>query len=264
MFRVSSNKQKKCIQTARRYRDATVYLSRQGPDVVDLSICAWSRQAIPAIMYGVESIIFSESNIEALERVQGSWARNTLSLPAACPGVVAQMLLGVPTVKQVIYATQLKYFLRLTQLPSSRYAAKALLEHETGGWKSPYLANMARIQVDMGLLQLPPAPECIDMVAAAVFKERLKIKVKSLSSVPVMWKCVKRERASTAREGEDWRWVNWAIMGASGVQLDRETGVWRKRCPEDGAKFTELIRVCSHGSSQEGHRPLPLLHKLRD
>ena len=141
MFRVSSNKQKKCIQTGRRYRDATVYLSRQGPDVVDLSICAWSRQAIPAIMYGVESIIFSESNIEALERVQGSWARNTLSLPAACPGVVAQMLLGVPTAKQVIYTTQLKYFLRLTQLPSSRYAAKALLEHETGGWKSPYLAN---------------------------------------------------------------------------------------------------------------------------
>ena len=100
--------------------------------------------------------------------------------------------------------------------------------------------TMARIQVDIGLLQLPPAPECIDMVAAAVVKERLKIKVKSLSSIPVMWKCVKRERASTAREGEDWRWVNRAIMGASGVQLDRESGVWRKRCPEDGAKFTEL------------------------
>ena len=240
MFRVSSHKQKKCILTARRYRDATRYLSRQGPDIVDLSICAWSRQAVPAIMYGVENIIFAESNIEALERIQGSWARNTLNLPSACPGVVAQMLLGVPSIKQIIFTTQLKYFLRLTQMPSSRYAAQALLEHETGGWRSPYLANMARIQVDMGLLQLPPAPECIDKRVEAVFRERLKIKVQSLSSIPVFWRDVKRRRAATAREGEDWRWVNRAIMGASGVQLDRESGVWRKRCPEEGAVFTEL------------------------
>ena len=240
MFRVSSSKQKKCISTARRYRDATRYLSRQGPDVVDLAVCAWSHQAIPAVMYGVENIIFSESNIDALERVQGSWARNTLNLPAACPGVAAQMLLGVPTVKEVLYKIQLKYFLRLTQLPKSRYAALALLEHETGGWRSPYLMNMARIQVDIGLLHLPPAPECIEKVLEKVFQERLKSKVSSLSSIPVVRENVRRERASTAREGEDWRWINRAVMGASGVQLDRERGVWRKRCPEDGAAFTDL------------------------
>ena len=254
MFKVSSNKQKKCIVTARRYRDATRYLSRQGPDVVDLSICAWSRQAVPAILYGVENIIFAESNIEALERVQGSWAGNTLNLPSACPGVVAQMLLGVPSIKQLIYATQLKYFLRLTQMPTSRYAAQALLEHETGGWRSPYLANMARIQVDIGLLHLPPVPQCIDKVVEDVFQERLKVKVKSLSSIPVLRQEVKKERAATAREGEEWRWVNRAIMGASGVQLDRESGVWRKRCPEEGAVFTELHCVSECAATAQVRR----------
>ena len=70
----------------------------------------------------------------------------------------------------------------------SRYAAQALLEHETGGWRSPYLANMAKIQVEMGLLQLPPGPECIQVVASNVFRERLKDKVQCLVSIPVVRK----------------------------------------------------------------------------
>ena len=94
--------------------------------------------------------------------------------------------------------------------------------------------------MDIGLLHLPPAPECIEKVLEKVFQERLKSKVSSLSSIPVVRESVRRERASTAREGEDWRWINRAVMGASGVQLDRERGVWRKRCPEDGAAFTDL------------------------
>ena len=137
MCHVSTAKQKKCIQAAQRYRGATRYLSRQGPDVVDLSVVAWRRQAVPAVIFGTENIIFSNTTIKALERVQAAWARSTLNLPQSCPGVAAQLLLGAPTFKQMIYSSELKAFLRLIQLPSTRYAAHALLEHEVGGWKFP-------------------------------------------------------------------------------------------------------------------------------
>ena len=249
MFRVSSAKQKKCVQAAERYRGATRYLSRQGPDVVDLSVVAWRRQAVPAIIFGTENIIFSDTTIEALERVQGAWARNTLNLPQTCPGVAAQLLLGAPTFKQMLYTSQLKAFLRLTQLPSNRYAAHALLEHEVGGWKSPYLEYMAKIQMDLGIMQLPPAKENIIKVVENLFERRLKEKVKSLTSVPVLQERVTVTRARSAREGEDWRWVNRAIMGATGIQYDREKSLWRKRCPEDGALNSDLHCMSECGAT---------------
>ena len=249
MSRVSTAKQKKCVQAAVRYRGATKYLSRQGPDVVDLSVVAWRRQAVPAVIFGTENIIFSNTTIEALERAQGAWARNTLNLPQACPGVAAQLLLGAPTFKQMIYTLQLKAFLRLTQLPSTRYAAHALLEHEVGGWKSPYLENMAKIQMDLGILQLPPTKENIENVVENLFKKRLKEKVELLTSVPIMKENVSVARARSAREGEDWRWINRAIMGATGIQFDREKGLWNKRCPEDGAINSDLHCVSECGAT---------------
>ena len=249
MYKVTTAKQKKCVAAAERYRGATRYLSRQGPDVVDLSVVAWRRQAVPAITFGTENIIFSDSTFEALERVQAGWAKDTLNLPKSCPGVVAQLLLGAPTMRQMIYTSQLKAFLRLTQLPSTRYAAHALLEHEVGGWKSPYLENIAKIQVDLGILQLPPVKENIDKVVDKLYEQRLKIKVESLTSVPILKEKVTVARARSAREGEDWRWINRAIMGATGIQYDREKGIWNKRCPEDGAINTDLHCVSECGTT---------------
>ena len=158
-------------------------------------------------------------------------------------------MLGAPTFKQMIYTAQLKAFLRMTQLASSRYAAQALLEHEVGGWKSPYLENMARIQMDLGILQLPPAKENIDKVVESLFERRLKEKVESLTSVPIMKERVTMARARSAREGEDWRWINRAIMGATGIQYDREKSLWNKRCPEDGALNSDLHCVCECGAT---------------
>ena len=43
-------------------------------------------------------------------------------------------------------------------------------------------------------------------------------------------------------------------MGASGVQLDRENGVWRRRCPEDGATFTDLHCVSECAATAQVRR----------
>ena len=52
MFRTSTAKQLKTVAAARRYRAACRYLSRRGPDVVDVSVCAWRNVAIPALLFG--------------------------------------------------------------------------------------------------------------------------------------------------------------------------------------------------------------------
>ena len=103
--------------------------------------------------------------------------------------------------------------------------------------------------MDLGIFQLPPAKENIDKVVENLFKRRLKKKVGLLSSVPVLQERVTMARARSAREGEDWRWINRGIMGAKGIQLDREKGLWYKRCPEDGAPNSNLHCVSECGAT---------------
>ena len=95
MFRTSTAKQLKTVTAARRYRGACRYLSRRGPDVVDVSVCAWRNVAIPALLFGVESVVFSNTTIEMLEREQARWAKETLMLPRYTSNLSAQLLLGV-------------------------------------------------------------------------------------------------------------------------------------------------------------------------
>jgi hypothetical protein len=246
MCRTASAKQKKCLVAARRYRAACRYLSRQGPDVVDVAVCAWSNVAVPSILYGTESVKFSETTMAALDAEQAKWAKETLGLPSKTPNVVAQLLLGVPSFKQMIYQKQLKYFMRLTELPASRYAAQALVEHETGGWRSPYLLHISAIQMELDLVQLPPEAKLVEEIVATHCKGLLNDKLEKLSSVPVdRVDCVKR--APSAREGEAWRWINKAIMGASMLRYSVTGEEWRSKCGPDQVTNTDLhcVSCCS-------------------
>jgi hypothetical protein len=54
-------------------------------------------------------------------------------------------------------------------------------------------------------------------------------------------------RARSAREGEGWVWLNRAIMGATMLRYDQESGVWDRRCGADGVDNTDLhcVSECS-------------------
>ena len=102
--------------------------------MVEVFICSWTNVAIPALLFGSESVVFTEGNIERLEREQARWAKETLRLPQYCSNLAAQLLLGVPSMRQLLYLHQFKFYMRLNSLPDSRFAAQALREHESGGW----------------------------------------------------------------------------------------------------------------------------------
>lgn len=247
MRRITTAKQKKCVTAARRYRAAARYLSRRGPDVVDLSVCSWRNVAIPAITFCCEMIQFSESTLKSLDQESARWAKETLNLPSNTPNVCSQVLLGVPSFKEVILKAQLKYYLRLRELPTSRYASQALWEHEYGGWPSSYLDYITDVRVELDMITLPPTAKEIDEVVAFHFLEELNEKLDNLSSV-VIKPLEEVKRARSAKEGKDWNWINMAIMGSYGVRRQvGDDGRRRRLCPVDQVPNTDLhcVTECS-------------------
>ena len=243
--KITTAKQKKCVTAARRYRGACRYLARQGPDVVDMSVCCWRNVAMPAICYGVETVLFSEATLNSLDLETSKWAKETLNLPTSTTNVCPQVLLGVPTFKQIIYNTQLKYFSRLQNLPTSRYAAQALMEHLRGGWKSPYMNYINKIRTEVGMVVVPKVEKDVELITNTYFIDQLNMKMSCLKSVQVVKPIIQLNRARSAREGEKWRWINMALMGSTGVRMLQEEGRWNRMCLKDGVLNTDLHCVSS-------------------
>ena len=244
MPQITTAKQSKCLKAARRYRAACRYLSRQGPDVVDMAICCWRNVAMPAICYGVETIMFSENTLKSLEQESAKWAKETLNLPSSTANVCPQVLLGVQSFKHIIYNIQLKYFARLQNLPQSRYAAQALLEHEQGGWKSPYMEYITKLRSEVGMVMMPRKIKEVELYTRNHFVNDLNLKISTLSSIQVIKPSLDLCRARAAREGEDWRWVCMGIMGSTGMRMAQE-GQWNRFCLRDGVYNTDLHCVSS-------------------
>ena len=106
MFR----KTKTCIKTAYNYKNASIYVSKLGPDIVDIIHRTWLNIAIPAILTGCESIIFSDTTIEEIDKIQSQVAKFALGVPINTPNVCAQSELGMKTFRHQLYNRQLSEF----------------------------------------------------------------------------------------------------------------------------------------------------------
>ena len=155
MHKISLEKQKECVSKAHRYKGSCIYMSKEGPDVVDMVLATWSNIAIPSILFGTEMVPFTETTIRELERTQNYVAKYALGLPIGTAGVCAQVELGLKPVRQVLYEHQLKYYARLLQLDSSRWAKQAFLDHQSPSWRSPYMDHIRSIRSEMGLYEMP-------------------------------------------------------------------------------------------------------------
>ena len=157
MSTTGSKKQKKCVSTANRYKYACHYIGKTGPDVVDVTLSTWKNIAIPAILSGCEVIPFTETTIQAIERIQSSLAKFVLGLPLSAPNVCAQSELGLKPFRLLLWQHhQLKFYLRMLFLPSSRWISRVLDDHLSGNWDSPYITYITRIREQVGLFQMPP------------------------------------------------------------------------------------------------------------
>ena len=115
-----------------------------------------SQVALPSILYGCESIIFTESTILGLERIQAEIAKNILGLSSSTVNVCAQTELGIPPFRFSLYRAQLRFYFRVLKLPAQRWVKKALHEHLSCVWHSPYMRYITAIKEMVQLHFDPP------------------------------------------------------------------------------------------------------------
>ena len=158
MYRTGVEKQKLCVKTANKYKGCCIYVSRMGPDIVDVVQCTWLNVAIPAIVNGCDMIPFCDTHIEEIERIQSQIAKFALGVSSTTSNTCAQSELGMKSFRQHLYEKQLKFYFRVLYLPEDRWAHQALLEHLSGSWSSPYLKYISSIRSRLGIFTAPSVP----------------------------------------------------------------------------------------------------------
>ena len=156
ILRTTMSKQAKCISVANSYKFACLNLGQRGPDVVDVSLATWVNIALPTILFGCESIIFKETNILAVERIQSQVAKSILGVPSNTANICAQTELRLFSFRHLLYKTQLKFYFRVLDLPCTRWVKQAMLDHLSLSWQSPYLAFITSIRENVMLPFVPP------------------------------------------------------------------------------------------------------------
>ena len=155
MHKTSIEHQKQCVDKAYKFKGSCIYLSKEGPDVVQMVLATWRNIALPSILYGTEMIPFSQHTILEIEKIQNQVAKFALGVPIGCAGICAQLDLGLKPFRQVLYEHQLKFYLRVLKLPESWWVRQALEEHLSCTWNSPYLSYISDIRNLMGIHELP-------------------------------------------------------------------------------------------------------------
>ena len=107
--------------------------------------------AIPTILYGCESIPFSETHISSLNRIQSQLAKGVLGVPISSPNFVAQTELGFKHISHTLWSLQLNAYLRWRDMTFDRWPKKAMLEHLSGNWDSKYFKYISSIKNTIGL-----------------------------------------------------------------------------------------------------------------
>ena len=169
MFKTGVVKQQQCVKTAIKYKGSCIYVSKMGPDVVDVILCTWLNVAIPAILNGCDMIPFCDSRIDEIERIQSQVAKYALGLSKTSPNICAQTELGMKTFRQQLYERQLKFYFRILHLPEGRWVHQALLEHLSGSWASPYLLYISALRSKLGIFTAPSTPRVWKQLVSAFF-----------------------------------------------------------------------------------------------
>ena len=155
---------KRALNLARRYKACCMRVSRSGPDTVEVGMATWCNIAIPSILYGCESVPFTVTAMDEIDRMQAAVAKSVTGLPVSAPNLVAQTVLGLKYFRHKLYEAQLKFFLRVCKLDRSRWSRDALECHLSGGWISPYIDNIAKIKTEIGMVVGPVSKRHVEIV----------------------------------------------------------------------------------------------------
>ena len=154
---------KRALGLARRYKACCLRVSRSGPDTVQVAMATWNNIAIPSIMYGCESVPFNDTVLNEIERMQAAVVKSVTGLPVSAPNLVAQTVMGLKYFRHRMYEAQLKFFLRVCRLDRGRWSRDAMECHLAGRWVSPYMAYVARMKMEVGMVAGPRSNRHVEL-----------------------------------------------------------------------------------------------------
>ena len=202
LFRTFSAKQKKCVQTAKKYMYACLHLGKSGSDLVKIAMTTWENVAVPSVLFGCESVLFSDTKLGELEVIQSQVAKRILGVPKNTSNICAQTELGFKPIKLRLILLQLQFYFRVLWLPNSRWVKIALLDHLTGSWVSPYIQYISKLRSKVSLYDPPPT---LHYLRQHVFKWALfdtnqsLLNSTSLSGIPALESFKKAEYVRPSR-----------------------------------------------------------------
>ena len=194
--------QQRALSISKKYKGACLSLARDGPDIVDIAACLWQNIALPSLLYGCETVPFSASTIDEISRHQSSIGKFSLGLPYCSPNISAEVILGMKPFKQLLYASQLKFYARLSTQDNSRWSKDALLDHVLGGWDSPYIKYLGAIKDEVGMRKWPVNAKHVDVVLNHHFISKSNSEIERLST-PALEPLAKRARMDHVNESEE-------------------------------------------------------------
>ena len=151
---------------------------------MDVIHCTWLNIAIPAILTGCESIVFSDTTIDEIDKIQSQVAKFALGVPLNTPNICAQTELGMKKFRHQLFQPQLSYYFRILYLPSTRWVHQALLDHLEGGWNSPYLRYIASLRRQVGLFSAPSLPSSVKGLCNEYFLNQVNEVLESHEFIP--------------------------------------------------------------------------------
>ena len=198
--RAADMMKKRALNLARRYKAACMHVGRSGPDTVEVALMTWRCIAIPSITFGCEFVPFSDTAIDDIDRMQSAVAKDMLGLPVSAPNVTAQVVLGLKTFRHKLYQTQLKYFLRVNNMERGRWCKDAMDLHILGKWVSPYMMNITKIMMDVGMAGRTVSKKYIDITLDHHFLTQTNRKIEKLS-LPTLHAINKLDLMDHVQEG---------------------------------------------------------------
>ena len=143
-------REKDVVATARRHANAIMGLTRAGLDRAKVVKRLWEACAIPAILYGSETMIFSEKIVKELETIQASIGTFILQIPKSSSKVAGWIDAGLRPMQYRLKSRKALYYWNISKNDKDVNLQECLKELESGETQyDPWILNVRKIEAEI-------------------------------------------------------------------------------------------------------------------
>ena len=125
------------VSRAKKFRSAINKITVESIDRAEAIKVCWENVAIPSILFGCETTVFTSKTMKALEQVQCSVAKKCLGVRWDTSGLGARVEAGMMSMSSRVMVQQINYLNYVLAKPENSITHQAWIENVHGNWISP-------------------------------------------------------------------------------------------------------------------------------